>query len=282
MTYDALTLPAPRPARKAALLKWPRLATFAMVAAAGAALLSFGLRHPSSLQAHAEMASAPATPARWLDIAKPYQLYILEAPELAKLPKLYEARRQNEGAGRLDSLTFGSFGSPGAWLVLGIRRFGAETSGEPGFFVDIARRAAQAGVAVSHSAVPAQIASRFGGMDHAAVVLERGGIQARCLAFRSADTGPDFGLTGLYCAAGKEPEAGNLVCLLDRLGLAVAGEDLALRKIFVSAELKREQFCAGGKYVVARAEEPEPAPPPAIVPVPAPATKARLKKRKSS
>lgn len=282
MTDDALTFPAMRlsAARQPAMPKWPRLATSLMVAAALAAVLSLALQDPSSLQAHAEVASPPAPSPRWVDIAKPYQLYTLEAPELAKLPKLYEARRLAEGAGRIDSLTMGSFGGPGAWLVLGIRRFGADVAGDPGFFVDIARRAAQVGVSVSHSAVPGQIASRFGGLDHAVVVLERGGVQAKCLAFRSAETGPDFALTGLYCAAGREPEPGNLVCLLDRLGLAAAGEDVALRKIFVSAELKREQFCSGGKYVVARTEEPEPAPLPAVVPVPAPATKPKPKKHK--
>ena len=133
---------------------------------------------------------------------------------------------------------------------------------DAGFFVDVARRAAEAGLAVGRSALPQRFGSRFGAIDMAGVALERGPLNLACQAFRIADSGPVLTITGLYCPSpGKTAEPGNVVCLLDRLALAGGGEDAALRQIFVAAELKREQYCAGAKYLG-----------PAIAPAAAPTT----------
>lgn len=253
MTEDALTLPLPlaRAARKPAMPKWPRLVTGLMVAAALAAAISFPLRDNDRLMAREQAPAAQPPKPQWIDIAKPYPLYTLEAPELARLPRILEARRLATGPGRWDSLTLGSFAAGnGTWMRLDIQRFGRNGLPETGFFIDVARHAAEAGLAVSRSDAPARIASRFGGMDYAAVVLARGPLQARCEAFRFGDLGPDLSISGIFCAApGKTQEPGGLVCLLDHLGLAGGGEDAALRKIFVAAELRRDAYCYGGKYV---------------------------------
>ena len=267
--------------RKPAVRRLPRLAAIGLVLTALATLLSFPLRGSTSLQAHAEVAAPPAPRLRWIEITKPYQLYTMDSPEFAKLPRTYAARRLETGNGRFDMLTLGNFGEAGPWLHIGIRRFGNPDAAEPGFYVDVARRAAEAGLAIAHSAAPGQIASRFGALEYASVKLERGEAGATCEAFRFGELGPDLNITGLYCAAnGREPEPGAVVCLLDRLALAAAGDDVALRQVFVAAELKREQFCAGSKYRVAQKEEVVPV----VAPVPVAAVgvepKGKRNKRK--
>ena len=235
-----------KPARKG----FGTIGTGALVAAALAAAISFPLRDRDRVMAREQPPASQLPKPRWIDIPKPYQLYTFETPEFARLTHAHEARRLAAGPGRWDSLTLGNFTGAGPWLHFDITRFGRAGQPEPGFFIELARHAAEAGLAVSRSDAPARIASRFGGMDYAAVVLERGMLQARCQAFRLGELGPDLSIAGIYCPApGKPQEAGNLVCMLDRLSLAGGGEDAALRQIFVAAELKREAFCFGSRYI---------------------------------
>ena len=248
--------------RRSSLLKtYPRLALGALVAAGLLAALSFPLKQMTGQQAQAAVSGAVPAQPHWIDIAKPYALYTLEAPELARLPRGYEARRQNNGAGRQDILSFGGFGINAAWLRINIRRFGQENAADTGFFVDVARRAAEAGLAVGRSGLPQRFGSRFGPLDMAGISLERGQLNLACQAFRMTEPGPGLTITGLYCPSpGKSAEPGNIVCLLDRLALTGGGEDAALRQIFVAAELRREQFCQGGKYQAPAAVSASPPP----------------------
>ena len=265
------------PARQVSF--YPRIIIGVLVASALAAALSIPLPDSTTLQAHAEDASSVAPRPRWVDIAKPYPFYTIDAVEFSKAQKSYAAQRLDVGAGRRDMITLGNFGGAAPWLHLTIRRFGSTVGDQTDFFVDITRRAAEAGIAVSHSALPGQIATRFGPLDYASVRLERGEVAAQCQAFRFADLGPDLAITGLYCAAnGHEPTPGGTVCLLDRLNLAASGDDAALRKVFVAAELKREQFCAGSKYLVADIPVASPPPLPPEPLVSAPAAKGRKRK----
>ena len=265
----------PRPARQAAAgrsraRRMPGFAALVLGLPTLAALLLFALRWTPTLQAHAETAAPPAMGQRWTEITKPYQIYTMDMPQFAGLPRTYAARRLENGNGRLDMLTLGKSAGAGPWMHLAIRRFGNPEAIEAGFYVDVARRAAEAGLAVGHSDAPEQIASRFGTMEYASVLLERGTAATPCQAFRFAELGPDLNISGVYCAgSGREPEPGTVVCLLDRLALASAGDDANLRKVFVAAELKREQFCAGSKYRVAQVEAlaPVAAPLPAVAPM---------------
>ena len=219
-------------------------------------LLSLPRENATSQAFAAETDITPVPPVRWIDISRPFQIYTLDQPEFAKTSKTYAARRQENGAGREDVLTFGHFGGSGPFLHIGIRRFGNTVAAMPGLYVEAARRAAESGLSIGHSASTNQIASRFGALDYADVTLESGGVSTPCQAFRLAETGPDLNVSGIYCAANsKLPEPGLTVCLLDRLGLAAAGEDVALRGIFGAAELKREQYCSGGRYRTVKVDE---------------------------
>ena len=275
--------PGPSPYRQRGWLRSGKLASSALASAALAALVSFPLRSGSVDAA----ATAPTRtlPVHWIAIQKPFQLYALASPEFGKAPALYEARRPAIGEGRSDTLNFGAFDGASAFLSVNVLRSN-DTGTDPGFFVDLARRAAEAGLSVNHTSQPSEIAGRFGAIEHAGAVLGRGGIQAHCQLFRLHETGPGLHVAGLAClAGGRELEPGSLACLVDRLSLVSAGDDAPLRLFFVTAELKRDRFCAGSKYLAT--EKPavlaEPAqaataePPPAAFPKP----QARKKRRDS-
>lgn len=271
------------PRRQRGWLRSGKLASSALASAALAALVSFPLR--SGIVDAAPQAPLRILPANWINIQKPFQLYGLASPEFGKVPTTYEARRPTSGEGRSDTLNFGAFDGAGAFLSINVLRSG-DTGTDPGFFVDLARRAAEAGLSVSHIAQPGDIAGRFGTIEHAGATLARGGIEAHCQLFRLRETGPGLHVAGLAClAGGREMEPGGLACLVDRLSLVSAGDDAPLRQFFVTAELKRDRFCAGSKYLVA--EKPavlaEPvqaaATEPAAAAVPKPQTR---KKRRNS
>ena len=189
----------------------------------------------------------------WIEIKKPLQLYSLRSAEFGKFPPSYEARRLPSGESRIDTLTFGVAGADAAWLRLTVQRSTRPGQAEPpSLFVDLARRAAEAGLAIVKSAVATQLATRFGGLDIAEVALDGGGKTLNCLGFRFADTGPGLRIAGLACPApGKSVAPGTLACIVERLDLASSGDDEALRKVFTAAELKRDRFCSGSKYVAA-------------------------------
>ena len=273
----------PSPRQQRGWLRSGRLAGLALASAALAALLSFPMR-PSAVD------TAPQAPLRtlrstWITIQKPFQLYALASPEFGKVPTLYEARRPDSGEGRSDTLNFGTFDGRSAYLSVNVLRSG-ETGTDPGFFVDLARRAAEAGLSISHTSQPGDIAGRFGAIELASATLARGAMQAHCQLFRLHETGPGLHVAGLSClAGGREMEPGSLACLVDRLSLVSAGEDAALRRFFVAAELKRDRFCAGSKYLAAETPEAVAAPGQAAAseffPAAVPKPLARKKRRDS-
>ncbi len=181
----------------------------------------------------------------WVEIAKPFQLFSLPAPELAREKSSYQARRHASGGGRQDILTFGGFGEPGPYVRLVIHRVGGEYVPETSFFVDVARRAAEAGLAVTRSLAPAGLPTRFGTFETADVSLASGSSsEPTCLGFRMSVTKPDMRISGLACGSHAKPmERVQLTCLLDRLDLVSAGDDKAMRAFFAGAELARNTAC---------------------------------------
>ncbi len=192
------------------------------------------------------MASAPAVqapPAEWIPIARPAFLFGLAAPELHGLPLVHGARRHREG-GREDILVWGAFANEGLHLRLSVR------AGEPAppgasFFIDLVRRAAEAGFAVTRAGVPDPIATKFGTAEAADVVVEEAA-ERDCLAFRADPPDTALHLRGWLCGSGDRPaDRQSLACLLDRLSLREGHDDPALRAAFAAAEERRLPACAG-------------------------------------
>ena len=219
----------------------------AALAATALVALAAALRETGGSPAAAAIGQAPNA-AAFVDIRKPQRLYSLAAPELARLPQSYEARRSASGEARADPLAIGTFGGETAWLRLDGLRAAAGGPQPAGFFVEIARRAAEAGLAVTKSGLPLRLATRLGSMDLAEVTLEQHGLQARCIGWRLADSGPELRIAGLACpGAGRPLAPGAVACLVERLQPAGDG-DAGLRGFFASAELKRGRFCNGATY----------------------------------
>ncbi len=219
---------------------WSFLAALAMVGGLAAAVAALRPA-PGS---HARAAKQDAA---WIDVAAPLRFYALESAEFGREPRLYAARRNVAGGGREDTLAFGP-ASPGdePSLRLAIYRIGQEAAPHPRFFVDMARLAAQAGLAVTHSAQPGGMATRFGAFETADISLTSPRGEAACLGYRLEAPAPGLRIAGYACGApGRPMDRRTLACVLDRLDLVSAGDDQPLARFFVAAEQGRGEGCGG-------------------------------------
>ncbi len=230
---------------RAQIMHWAisGLAALAIALAATAAFSGL-LRAPAAAPDSSEIAKNA-----WQEVRNPLKFYSLESVEFGREPRVYEARRHVIGGGRQDSLTFGA-AVPGAEpsLRLSIYRFGKESVSDDRFFVEMARRAAQAGFAVTHSAQPGDLATRFGTFETADLTLATPVGEVACLGYRLEVATPGLRISGYACGApGRPVDRRSLACALDRLDLVSAAEDRPLARFFVAAEQARGQGCGGAK-----------------------------------
>jgi hypothetical protein len=182
----------------------------------------------------------------WTEIRNPLRFYALDGSIFGREPAAYEARRHASGGGRQDTLVFGSTLGKDASLRLSIYRFGAEQIAEDRFFVEMARQASQAGLAVVRSAQPGEMDTRFGTFEAADLTLATSTGEIACLGFRHEEATPGLRISGYACGAPKHPmDRRALACALDRLDLISAGADHPLARFFVAAEQARGKGCGG-------------------------------------
>lgn len=241
--------------------------TIAMAACAGAlagALLMSS--EPAEMALRGSLAThAYADEPIWIDIPKPFQLFAVTAPGFERLPQTYEARRHRVGGGREDILTFGRFEGPGAYARLVMHRLGTEPAAPASFFLDIARRGAEAGLSVTRAGATRIVQTRFGAVETAEVALASSQDQnAACAAFRFRLGEGVLQATGFACGGEQAMDATSFSCLLERIDLVAAGDDAELRAAFGPSELRRDLSC-GPKGLAARARSAaldQPSPPP--------------------
>jgi hypothetical protein len=196
-------------------------------------------------------------------IAKQNAAFDLTAPEFAKEKKTFSSRRLEDGDAREDSLTLGEFVSGGPYLRLDIRETPADKRGNPDFFLDVTRHAAQAGLAVVKISQPSPLASRFGSFETADIRLSQkaGGesapIERACLALRLIGGKRSVEIAGVACGAPAKPiDRRALGCILDRLDYVPNGENAAFDQFFQAAEQERGKGCgAGGAALSSNAEK---------------------------
>lgn len=177
------------------------------------------------------IAPAPA----WTPVASKPALYDLERTAGALA---IEARQHTSGA-REDTLILGRFGEARhARLTL------VQGSAEPvrSFFVDAARRAAQAGLAVSRIAQSRIVMTKFGPVE-AAVMTLVGSREQECQAFRFSDGDSGFGFQGWLCDEEGGADDAHLACFIDGIGLSGAGSPF-LKALFLRVERSRTDSCA--------------------------------------
>ncbi len=194
-----------------------------------------------------DAAPAPPLPA-WIDIPRPFELFGLDVPHLPKSTLIYAARRHRTGGGRQDILTFGKLsGGDEPFIRLMLYRVGTEEAPQAPLFVELVRLTAAAGLSVTRSLTPEDLATRFGDFETADIDLVAGaGMPTPCLGFRGAGLDSSFRISGFACGAPARPlSLPALACLLDRLDLNSAGDDKALAGFFAATELRRDPICAG-------------------------------------
>lgn len=199
-------------------------------------------------------AAAGEATSAWVEVNHPIQLFDLTGSAFGRLPLVYRARRRDDGSERQDLLVYGAFGREGPALALSILRHSREPDAAP-FFVEVARLAADQGLAVLRSGLPTLVGTRFGGFETADVTVEQGATAQPCLGFR-LQTVPEgavpVALAGLACGTNAKPmDREGLACVLDRIDLVSAGDDTDLRTFFVGAERRRGQGCGGSHLLAA-------------------------------
>lgn len=194
-------------------------------------------------------APEPAKPAPvgyWMDVAKPLAMFAFDSQEFAPKPAAYAMRRHTTGGGREDVMTFGVFAGEDPWLRLTIHQIGEEGAADQSLFVETARRASDAGLALDNLSNPASLPTRFGTAEWADARLSAadGAKRENCATFRFAETAPALRVSGLACGpAGQSWNRAQLSCLVGRLDLAAAGGDDELQKFFARSELARDAAC---------------------------------------
>jgi hypothetical protein len=194
--------------------------------------------------------SAPVQPVRpavlvaptpvWQAIPDARPGYTIDIPKLKRLAQAHEARRHAEG-GREDKLVYGVFESERLYLRLVLFRGPRDPDRPASFFLDLARRAGEAGLAVVRSGRTASVETKLGALETAEVALSDS-IERPCTAFRLRPVEVGFSAHGWYCA-GREEVGPDLACFIDRLALLPAADADALKVLFAQAERRRNPSC---------------------------------------
>lgn len=220
---------------------WLRAAVAACAAIAALVLVAReGLRHeeapPRPVRPAVLVAPAPA----WTAIPEAKPHYAIDIARLKALPQIHEARR-HANDGREDKLVYGVFESDQPYLRLALFR-GPREERPASFFLDLARRAGEAGLAVVRSGPSTMIATKLGPVEIAEAVLADA-FERPCLGFRLRPEEEGLALHGWYCAAAEQEGLSDAACLIDRLVLLPAADDLLLKALFAQADRRRNPAC---------------------------------------
>ncbi|MFN3670698.1 MAG: hypothetical protein ACK4VM_02180 [Bosea sp. (in: a-proteobacteria)] len=181
----------------------------------------------------------------WQRLQRPVAMFDLQSPELDQQPAQLEAYESANGRRHQDRLDFGSFDSDRPHLHLRLQpdHEGAGASPQP-FLIGLVRDAAGKGLSVQRSGQASGLLTRFGPVETADVTLTDGHDVRACIAFRKQADGVPLALAGWWCGAANRPaDRQQLVCLIDRIDLRSAGDDLVLRAAFARTELQRNPAC---------------------------------------
>ncbi|MCX7325666.1 MAG: hypothetical protein NTZ14_14805 [Hyphomicrobiales bacterium] len=190
----------------------------------------------------------------WVAVSRPVSLFNLGLADLEGQPIRLQARRDQGSGLREDMFQSGDMSGSGPLLHLAMRRISSDMRGS--LFVDMTRLASEAGLAVTRSSQPIGLASKFGPVETADIMLAGAGRQAgherHCIAFRHRADGAAFSFDGWFCgSAMRAADRQQLTCLFDKLQLLGAGDDRPLRAYFAKAELARQNGCVAPKLQAA-------------------------------
>lgn len=178
--------------------------------------------------------------ASWQPVSNAAPLFAVDAPALKSQPATVEIRATRRGA-REDVLNSGGLGDATVpFLRLVVTRSPGDAPSPSSLFVDLVRRAAETGMAVTRSAPGAPLATKFGVFEATPIALAADAPRA-CLGFRGQHADVSFRVLGWFCGSAAAPATHEgLVCIVDGLRLADTGADPALTVMFTQAERRRE------------------------------------------
>lgn len=216
----------------------------AALAAGGAVLWATFADRPARQAPEASGPAAVASP--WVDAPDAARRFVVGDPRFGREPDLYSVRRHAAGGGRLDQMAFGSPGGSGRYLRLSFYRPLDEPVGGVSFWLEMARRAGEAGLALERApSAPTILRTRLGAFEFGALKAVAAGGARDCYGFRHQAPGPELVVSGIACFGdgGDGASAGHAVaCVLESLRLAGADDDAGLRAFFEGSE---EAVCSG-------------------------------------
>jgi hypothetical protein len=150
--------------------------------------------------------------------------------------------REHMSGGREDTLVLGAFANPGYGRISIVQGFADPARS---FYVDLVRRAAEAGLSVTRNAQSQLLRTKFGPVEFAAVTLA-GTSEQNCQAFRFADQQTSFGFQGWLCGLSAQTvDESQVACFIDRIAL-VGTDNPSLKAVFARAERSRTEACSSG------------------------------------
>ena len=206
-------------------------------------------------QPAAPVRTAAVAPVKWKTIAAPIPNYNLEAPELDRSSLIIKARTASDGS-RQEILVWPREAEAGrrkAFLsgAVAIEQYPAGQA-EESLYLDVTRRAAQLGLSVERLGETVGLETKFGEMDTVEAVLGSRDEAQRCLAFRYLAQAPSLQLHGWFCGTSALPiDRATFGCVIDRLDLLRAGNDIALKRRFAEIERARKP-CGSARLAVAK------------------------------
>jgi len=224
-----------RPERRASRAGQSRL-WFA--AGLGLASIAFFAYAPMPHTPTAPPANGIATAAAGFRRADLPSLLSVQSIESGREAISYLARRRDSDGERRDTLALGDPSSSQVFFRVTAHVMSA-ASRPTDLFVEMAREAAEIGLAVDRASSPRRFLSGRGPLLISELVLE-GATQRACLGFRFDATG-GVDLSGMACgAAGKPIERQTLECFIERLRATPAGAAKGLERLLGSAPAGRQ------------------------------------------
>ncbi len=184
-------------------------------------------------------AALTAPPPAWDPVANPAVLFAFDMPEL-DLPSMTVEARSYHGGGRADALSIGTINDP-FYLRVVIDR--SQQPRSTSFYVDLARNAAQAGLAVKRSAQADELSTKFGILEMMPATLARA-TENQCLAFRGKALDGSVNLQGWLCGDDMFVADDMLACFLDRLTATPALRERQIEPSFRALDKNRTAACA--------------------------------------
>jgi hypothetical protein len=192
-------------------------------------------------------AALVAPPPRWEPFPEASPLFALRSVD-GVLQPADNIRRHRSGA-RQDSLVFGSPGDEGHARLTLVRGL---DDAPASFFVEMARLAGDAGLAITRSRQGFVVATKFGPFEAGGITVF-GPAKQDCIAFRFAEASVNLRMSGWICGSEERPaDDGHLICFIDHLALMPHADDAALRALFAQAESRQNPACAPAAPIARR------------------------------